>query len=62
MSLKIWCNLNSSCSLTGFGSTMHGGYKVPPLRHALFTETHELRESVKQVDKYYIQKKALQRG
>lgn len=51
---------NSYPNLTGFGSTMHGVYKVPPLRHAIFTETNEWRRgtSVRQFDYYYIQKKA----
>lgn len=36
---------NSSPNLTGFGSTMHGVYKVPPLQHAIFTETNESRRT-----------------
>lgn len=36
---------NSSPNLTGFGSTMHGVYKVPPPQHAIFTETNEWRRA-----------------
>lgn len=43
MSFKNTVRTISPLILTGFGSTMHGGLKVPPRRHALFTETNELR-------------------
>lgn len=33
------CSLNTSQNLIGFGSTMHGVYKIPHLRHAVFTGT-----------------------
>ncbi len=51
---------NSSSSLTGFGSTMHGGLKsllfsMPYLQKQM---SGEEGMSLKQLDYYYIQKKA----
>lgn len=60
MSLKKMVQPNSSPSLTGFGSTMHGGIKsllfsMPYLQKQM---SQEEGVSVQQLDYYYIQKKA----
>lgn len=64
MSFEKMVQPNSSASLTGFGSTMHGGIRPPPSYACLIYRNKLVKRreiSVKQVDYYYIQKKALQR-